>query len=480
MNQRNKKRQHYFYFLFFTILFFMVAACGSNTKPTTGVIPQIFVFPSGTDKRLISDEKILQDNCNGTAEMSQTVTRQHTVQYTMEMDTGLVVSADGKVGLPGVGEVGVGAEVAAHYKVSYGREETVSRSQTVAAAPGSHIQHAIQQFEIWETGEVLIVVGNQNQRFPYSFRRDFSIEAVAPVNVRDGCIIQPTSQTESEPTKIPTTPVLGFVDINTIVFAADREDSWKMNIYTMGVNGNNHVRLTNNSFEDWRPVWSPDGTRIAFHSTRDGNVEIYVMNSDGSNQTRLTSNSYDDLKPTWSPDGRQIAFSSNRDGNYEIYTMNADGSSQVRLTNNAYEDIDPSWSSDGRKLTFVSERDGNAEIYVMDANGLDQRRLTNNSSVDMDPAWSPSGTKIAFRSARDGNDEIYVMDANGNNQTRLTNNTSKDWRPAWSPDGTQIAFISNRENDDDFGLYIMDANGDGQIRIPNDFNTNHWDPSWRP
>lgn len=210
MNQRQIKRQRYLDFLFLTILLFMIAACGSDTEsattPVAGVVPRVFVFPSGTDKRLISDERILQNNCDGTAEMSQTVTRQHTVQYTMEIGTGLTVSAEGKVGVPGVGEVGVGTEVAAHYKVGYGRQETVSRSQTVAAAPNSHIQHTIQQFEIWETGEVLIVVGDQNQRLPYSFRRDFSIEAIAPANV-GGCITQATGQAESVSTKIPATPV---------------------------------------------------------------------------------------------------------------------------------------------------------------------------------------------------------------------------------------------------------------------------------
>ena len=65
------------------------------------------------------------------------------------------------------------------------------------------------------------------------------------------------------------------------------------------------------------------------------------MNADGTGQTRITNNTASDVQPAWSPDGTKIAFASNRDGNFEIYTMNADGTGQTRLTNNAAIDITP-------------------------------------------------------------------------------------------------------------------------------------------
>ena len=82
----------------------------------------------------------------------------------------------------------------------------------------------------------------------------------------------------------------------------------------MNADGSGPTRLTNNAAADVEPAWSPDGSRIAFASTRDGNFEIYVMNADGSNQTRLTNNAAADDQPAWSPDGTRIAFKSNRDG----------------------------------------------------------------------------------------------------------------------------------------------------------------------
>ena len=68
------------------------------------------------------------------------------------------------------------------------------------------------------------------------------------------------------------------------------------------------------------------------------------MNADGSAQTRLTDNDATDVSPSWSPDGSRIAFASDRDGNPEIYVMNADGSGQTSLTNNLADDVYPSWS----------------------------------------------------------------------------------------------------------------------------------------
>jgi hypothetical protein len=119
----------------------------------------------------------------------------------------------------------------------------------------------------------------------------------------------------------------------------------------MNADGSNQTRLTNNPAYDISPVWSPDGSRIAFFNV-ENNGEIYVMNADGSNQTRLTNDPLYDHSPIFSPDGTRIAFLSNRDKidngwdyNDKIYVMNADGSSQTRLTNtadNVYEAA-PDW-----------------------------------------------------------------------------------------------------------------------------------------
>ena len=263
--------------------------------------------------------------------------------------------------------------------------------------------------------------------------------------------------------------------------------SYYSGIYVMSANGADAARLISSatSTSYGHPAWSPDGTRIAFESARDGNEEIYVMNADGSGLARLTNNPAWDGGPAWSPDGARIAFSSNRDGVSEIYVMNTDGTNVARLTSGPGDGW-PAWSPDGTKLAFESYRDGNWEIYAMNADGSGVTRLTNNPAVDGGPAWSPDGTRIAFQSNRDGNPQIYVMNADGSGVTRLTNNYDSDWQPAWSPDGSRIAFTKNVQGCDyydcwDFtSIYVINADGSGLTQLIGTNTGLDSDAAWRP
>lgn len=110
-------------------------------------------------------------------------------------------------------------------------------------------------------------------------------------------------------------------------------------IWSINVDGSGETRLTTDRASDSRPDWSPDGRKIVFSSYRDVTsplapftTELYVMNADGSAQTRLTNSPGEDDAPVWSPDGSKIAFSTDRDGRYQVYVMNADGSAPTNIS----------------------------------------------------------------------------------------------------------------------------------------------------
>ena len=257
-----------------------------------------------------------------------------------------------------------------------------------------------------------------------------------------------------------------------IVFTSNRDGNW--DIYSMDVNGDNLLQLTDHPASDEYPACSPDGRRIAFTSERGVTHDLYVMDSDGNNVVRLTHDNFFESRASWSPDGTRIAFSSFRFavGNSEIYAMDADGNNLINLTKHKWDDLRPSWSPDGRKIAFASARDGRldtpAHIFVMNADGKERRNLTGDTDLTKNgsPTWSPDGRKIAFHSQHifdpDLHYHIYVITAEGEELERLTeegNNTM----PAYSPDGEKIAFESTRDGDNN--IYLMDTNGENVVKL---------------
>jgi Tol biopolymer transport system component len=137
---------------------------------------------------------------------------------------------------------------------------------------------------------------------------------------------------------------------NRIVFTSHRVDDNPVNsvtaeIYVRNADGSGQVqRLTNNSEEERGPSWSRDGKRIVYSCRRAGSdFEICVMNADGSGQKQLTDNEAPDLSAVWSPDGTKIAFHRRTGDRLQVWTMNADGSAQTQLTRPPGDNAFPNW-----------------------------------------------------------------------------------------------------------------------------------------
>jgi uncharacterized protein YjdB len=186
---------------------------------------------------------------------------------------------------------------------------------------------------------------------------------------------------------------------------------------------------------------------IVVASSRGGRFQLYSAERSNLAQLRkVVDDTSGATEPAFSPDGSRIAFTSARDGQPEIYVMDADGSNVARLTNSPAADGGAAFTPDGQAVVYHSQRTGHRQIFIQSITGSDAIQLTQEPAENWQPTVSPDGETIAFVSSREGNNDIWLMSKDGSNQRAFTKTPQvKETAPHFLRDGSLAYLVEQRE-----------------------------------
>lgn len=182
-----------------------------------------------------------------------------------------------------------------------------------------------------------------------------------------------------------------------IAFAQQRVQSQIVEVVPGEEEGRLLLRSTR---DDFQPAVAPDGSRIAFVSTRSGSHEVWTAAPDGSDAQRLSSFGGARVSsPRWSPDGRRVVVSARVEGNADVFVI-APGGEARQITAERADDVAPSWSRNGQWVYFASDRGETWQIYRVPAGGGDPEPVTVGGGVAA--AEAPDGGLLVIRPDKRG------------------------------------------------------------------------------
>src|SRR6266567_5840983 len=236
------------------------------------------------------------------------------------------------------------------------------------------------------------------------------------------------------------------------------------------------------------PAFSPDGSRIAFVSQRDGNAEIYVMNADGTGTTRIYNDPQPDGRPSFVPDGQSLVFHSSRTaGKQEIWAVNVDGTALTQLTRDSVNSS-PAVSPDGQIIAYVSTRNKDGDIWLMNRDGTNQRQFTRSPQQrESEPRFLRDGSLAYLVERREGNrtvQQVIRADLATGSVTPLTGIDLALTSFAVSPSGDLVALVVNAQPENRrnpiYKVYIQPVGSGTPVPMPTTGTEQMVTPTFRP
>jgi TolB protein len=225
-------------------------------------------------------------------------------------------------------------------------------------------------------------------------------------------------------------------------------------IWMMDYDGANQHAITHLGTISLSPRISPDNSRVAFSSLGKNGFQINMFSLLLGRTVKFNGAGGTNLSPAWAPDGTNLAYSSSRTGDPEIWISDANGNLARRITSIHGPDVSPTYNpKTGAQIAWISGRTGLPQLYIMNSDGSNMQRLTD-IGYATSPSWSPNGQFVAFAWDRKygpgapGGQDIYVMQVTpgaggAHNWIQLTHDIGRCDFPSWSPDGRHIVFANS-------------------------------------
>ncbi len=250
---------------------------------------------------------------------------------------------------------------------------------------------------------------------------------------------QPTQRTPV----LPRNPkVLGQTRILFVGNQAVPPYGSQRDIFLINPDGTGLLNLTHDASTDFKPVWSPDGSKIAFVTLDGGYCYLRMVHMDGSGLSRVMNDHIESTAPiAWSPDGRALAYIASP--GLHLWRVNVDGTQKTELTHFKVGGMD--WGANNKLVFNKTETGGEGwmQLYSLNPDGTGLTLLSRGFRK-VAPLWSPNAQNLAYEDLNTGNPTGYVALSKANGAE--PNSIGGGWHPAWSRDGRKVAFIESARN----------------------------------
>lgn len=264
-------------------------------------------------------------------------------------------------------------------------------------------------------------------------------------------------------------------------------------IFLMNSDGSQQVQITELNEGACQPAWSPDGDQIVFVSpcldrrspvNTYSDSRLYLINVNGSGLTPILGSEPGDFDPAWSPDGTRIAFTSQRDGYSRIYLLDLRDNTVAPLTPEGVIASEPAWSPQGDQVAYTTIRYNTSQVWAIHVSGMAIQQLVRSGVEywDASPLWSPDGQTIFYtqyqRSILTRGWSMYISYENRNNEGRPLRGRDMAVNATISSDGEWL-FFESMDDRANLDIYRMRVTGNHFSRLTND-PAPDFDPAWRP